>query len=276
MNEITRTLLDAVDDLTLARIVPVWQKVDPRGAGHEHTWEPCRGKHAQEPCREVNCDVMVCKWCDADSTAALPGSDAIVVLDKPQRPLIEQLEEAVASNIAATGGLGRSPSERVPLDPTAFDLLSEIKKDLQKWVADLGGKAGGGIEPTRLVRSWYALWQAQPYRELLDRDYMRAVDGWSVRIRNIVDPPTPAEITSPCPACGEMWAIVGEGESRASTRAIWAYWREDAEESWAECKACERRWEGVYAMRTLRIWIDDRKRALVTVEQVRIDAGSEP
>ena len=82
---------------------------------------------------------------------------------------------------------------------------------------------------------------------------------WAVSINDLLSPPTKQELTAPCPLCGQMWATVGKGEETESVRALWAVWRENGDQSFGMCRACDHIWQGISSMRQLRISIDEQE-----------------
>src|ERR1700761_577071 len=195
-------------------------------------------------------------WRDTDN------GQEIVRREDP--PLLDWLRESIGSKIGGNGG-GKAARGRAPIDLGALQLYENIDGQVRAWVSELGGKVGKGITPTQALRSWYVLYAAG--RREWEDNYLRQLEGWAVQVKDKLDPPKKIEITSPCPACGAEFVNIGlklaDGSDDPNdverVRALNAVERETMDESYVLCSACDRVWKGVPAMRSLRIWIDDKE-----------------
>ncbi|MCA0332265.1 MAG: hypothetical protein LCI03_20565 [Actinobacteria bacterium] len=175
--------------------------------------------------------------------------------------LLEQLQEAVGSNLGGGSGSGRPGRERTPLDLGAFSLMEQIDDRVRAWLDELGARPGKAVSTGQALRSWFTLWCATP-REVGDHDRRRHVlEGWVTSIRDKLDPPDRIEITAPCPVCGHEFVTTGllPGENPADAervRALNGFGREKAGESFALCAACDAVWSGGQRMRDLAVQID--------------------
>lgn len=252
----TADLLAAIDSLTKPRTVVNWQHQ------HQHEFTRCAGLHGTERCTIEDCPLYVCQWCGltvSRAEAANPAKTGSNLAKRTDQPLLDQLRQAIHSNIGERSTSGRSARERTPLDVGAFDLYNAIDAKIRGWVTDLDKPPEPRADPINLLRHWYVLWSQKPRHETNTAHYTQTVNGWAQAIEDLLDPPTRQEITSPCPVCGKEWVVIGEGREAESTRALWAVWRETAYDSYAVCKSCGRVWIGVPRMRALRIMIDEQE-----------------
>ena len=178
------------------------------------------------------------------------------IFKRVDEPLLEQLRVAIHSNIGGGGG-GKPARERTPLDVGAFALYEDIDGRIRSWMGEMGGKVGKSLTPVQVLRTWYTLWTSGQHEPQLTDSYTRAIEGWGQQIKDKLDPPPSFEITSKCPVCGQEWIIVGVGESKESVRVLSAVERENMDDSYAVCRACNKVWRGIGQMRQLRILIDD-------------------
>jgi hypothetical protein len=237
-------LLEAVDRLTKP------QKHTNRQRSHVHTWINV-AREDEEP-------ELVCEFEAAhDVLASVPEGGEDVTL--PALSLVEQLRLAVVSNIGGGSGASKAARERTPLDVTAFTLLEQIDGRVRSWVDEFGESRSGGLE--WVVRRWYSLFTRYPREEAVEGRYVGILSGWAQQIEDLMDPPARQEITSPCPACGQLWVTRGQKDDTESVRALWASWRSTPENSDASCQGCGKVWHGVMGMRSLRMAIDDAEKA---------------
>lgn len=228
-------LLDIIDELTKPTTVTNWQHE------HIHTWVNLAGQD-EEP-------VMVCEF---EAAHARAMNDMLVRHE--QDALLDWLQKAVSSSVGRGSGGGKAARERTPLDVSAFTLLEDIDGRVRSWMLDFGETRG---DLKGLLRAWYVKWRSVPREESDERRHFSIVSGWRQRIVDLMDSPTPVEITSPCPACGQLWVTRGFGVEAESIRALWAIWRERPEDSQASCQGCGKTWHGISQMRSLRIAIDE-------------------
>ncbi|MET4780824.1 hypothetical protein [Glaciihabitans sp. UYNi722] len=179
-------------------------------------------------------------------------------------PLLDWLREAIVSNMGGSGG-GRQARERTPMAVGAFTLYEDIDGRIRSWMMEAGGTPIKAITPTQIIRSWYALWQTSNPTDHRRDAYSGIMEGWADAIRDNLDPPKKIEITAPCPICGQEWINIGlklldgqdDPDDVERVRTLIAVERDNINESYAICKACDKVWKGVGQMRWLRIAIDD-------------------
>lgn len=180
-------------------------------------------------------------------------------------PLVEQLQAAVASNLGGKSGAGKSARERIPMDVSAFTLLEEIDGKARAWLDVLGARPGRQVTTGQAVRSWLVLFQAHPtgQPEQTVADHERRIRQWVGRIVDLLSPPPTFEVTAPCPECRVEWVRLGGlVDEDEQLRALVTVIREPHTASYAQCRCCGARWEGVHGLRQLRIAIDDAEAEL--------------
>jgi len=172
--------------------------------------------------------------------------------------LLYQLRHAISGDLGSHGGGSKAAHERTPFDVAAFTMYEDIDGRVRAWAAD----AGMAPQHTRVedvLRSWFPIWTVKAIPDQLVDRHTAILTRWAVGINDLLDPPTKQELTAPCPLCGQMWATVGKGEEAESVRALWAVWRDNKDDSYGMCRACDHMWRGISAMRQLRISIDDQE-----------------
>jgi len=174
------------------------------------------------------------------------------------RSLLYQLRNAISGDLGSHGGGSKAAHERTPFDVAAFTMYEDIDDRVKSW-ADDAGMTRSGLPVEDVLRAWFPVWTVKVIPDLLVDRHTAILVRWAVGINDLLDPPTKQELTAPCPLCGQMWATVGKGEETESVRALWAVWRENRDESYGMCRACDHMWRGISAMRQLRISIDDQE-----------------
>lgn len=208
--------------------------------------------------------VTVAEWVGDESAPEL--------FRREDPPLLEQLQAAVTPDLGGKSGAGKSARERIPLDVTAFTLLEEIDGETRAWLDQLGARPGRALTTSQVVRSWLVMFQAHPTgrTEVEISDHERRIRQWVGRIVDLLNPPPTFEITAPCPECSVEWVrLGGMVDEDEQMRALIAVTRHPVEKSHAQCRCCGARWEGVHALRQLRIAIDDAEAAAAV--QARIE-----
>lgn len=183
-------------------------------------------------------------------------------------PLLDWLRDCIASNTGGTGG-GKQARERTPMDVGAFTLYEDIDGRVRSWMSELGARAGKNLPASKILASWYTLWIGTNPSDRMIQAYADIMEGWANSIRDVLDPPKRIEITSPCPFCGQEWINVGlkladgsdDPNDTERVRVLVAVERENMDDSYATCRACDRVWKGTGMMRHLRIAMDDAEAA---------------
>jgi len=173
-------------------------------------------------------------------------------------PLLDQLKAAVSGDLGGGSGASKPARERTPLDITAFTMLEQIDGQVRSWMKEAGEPWAGELRP--LLRTWYVVFTRYDRGEDTSRRHFLILARWVAGIRDLIDPPTRYEVTSPCPNCGQVWVTRGNGQDAESVRALWVSWRSLPEDSDATCQGCGKTWRGVSQIRSLRIAIDDAEK----------------
>lgn len=226
-------LLDAVDDLTLVTFTKVTQDIM---------------QTVMRDGRPVTDD-------NGDPVRESTGRTRRVTLTAA--PLLQQLEEAIASTIGA--GAGRAMTAKFALsvlDSGALYQFSVIDSQIRDWCRMTG------VTPTRHpadnLRAWYAATLAKQMEPRQVEFYTNVLTGWAALIRAKLNPPRTMELTAPCPACGAVEYEDEDGDVGPFPVKI-EYW--DGEEAILEraratCRACNATWKGSHALRALRWDVD--------------------
>ena len=172
--------------------------------------------------------------------------------------LLYQLRHAISGDLGSHGGGSKAAHERTPFDVAAFTMYEDIDGRVKSWAADAGMKPSW-LPVEDVLRAWFTVWTIKVIPDQLVDRHTAILIRWAVSINDLLSPPMKQELTAPCPLCGQMWATVGKGEETESVRALWAVWREIRDESYGMCRSCNHMWQGISAMRQLRISIDDQE-----------------
>jgi hypothetical protein len=186
-------------------------------------------------------------WVESDGQRALYA--------RTHEPLLEQLRQAIASNVGEKSAQGGQTSTRSLIDVGAFTLYEEIDGVARGWVLEVGGRAGRNFSALDVLRAWFVLYSV---RERLDiEERISRLRGWAARIGDLLSPPTKQELRRPCPSCSKSWAVLGRGEETQRVSALEYTIRDGLEACYVECRSCGSRWSGAYQLRALRVLIDD-------------------
>lgn len=181
-------------------------------------------------------------------------------------PLIEQLRDAAINGVINDGGGGkRSPRERMPLDPDAFQKYENVSAQVSSFYLEyVGERPTRGSNPeaqlTRALVSFTNRVRAGNVNESLRESVTRRWERWVVTIEDKLAGLTSLEITAPCPVCEFEWIIDKDGEQ---VRALIATYKDDLlgglSETFARCRCCGETWNGDGQLRRLRILIDEKE-----------------
>ena len=181
-------------------------------------------------------------------------------------PLLQQLEEAIASTIG--GGGGRSMTAKWALNVLDSDALHQftiIDSQIRDWCR------GAGVTPGRHPLGNLRAFYAAHIGRIVDDGRDRALEGilrkWAGTIRGKLNPPRTMELTAACPACGaDTWTDV-DGVVYRHPITI-TYQDQDADilgSARAMCKACDEVWRGLTELRGLMFDVEDEPDEAETV-----------
>lgn len=157
-------------------------------------------------------------------------------------PLLEQLDEAIRSNMGGTTPGGSDPRTRNMVNAGAFMKACQISSQLGDWARSAGSvivKQDMGATLTK----WHAKFIGTPRSAEQEQSYIRRMNGWAAQIIATLDPPKEADLPYNCPVCdaSEFWF---EGE-RYYRPLVIRYRPADegmVEKARAVCRACEATW----------------------------------
>lgn len=172
-------------------------------------------------------------------------------------PLITLLLEGTGITRGA-----KSAAIRIPIDADALEMWGQIRDIIKLWCKQLGADFDGD-DLLGSIRKWYVAhsnaYRAGTFRETIDRDVTRMVQGWVRMIQGKFDPPEKREWTSPCPEwvanepgnpqstfrrCGAR-KVLANGEERFAIQL-------NVTTMTAECSACGAQWAGLERIKQLR------------------------
>jgi hypothetical protein len=194
---------------------------------------------------------LVVQWVTVD------GKDKAHSTRVEHDPLLQQLEEAIASTIG--GGGGRSMTAKWALNVLDSDALyqfSIIDTQIRDWCRGVGVKPGP--HPLGNLRAFYAAHIGRLPDEARDRVLEGILRKWAGTIRGKMNPPRTMELTAACPVCGSDTWTDADGITYRHPITI-TYQDQDADilgSARALCRACERVWRGAPELRALRWDVD--------------------
>ncbi|MCS4278016.1 hypothetical protein M2390_003236 [Mycetocola sp. BIGb0189] len=164
--------------------------------------------------------------------------------------LLEQIQDAVVSSGKDSAGGGGGATTGSVLNSAAFDEATYIRRVIGSWRTDLGLKRIP--ELVQALTDWHMVFT----RTSGDHDlFIREIQSWAVKIKQILDPPKRLEIVGPCPVCLETHFVNEEGNPTANPVII-EYPREmgGLDEARAHCRNpdCGHTWVGEMDLRGLR------------------------
>lgn len=181
-----------------------------------------------------------------------------VLFTRVDPPLLDRVKARIGAEQGNQNGGGSPASQRSLIDANAFTLWHEVNGQVRSWFQQQDMKAPR--ELNQALSQWLVWFQSYPREVELQRHHEGVLSGWLSRALDVVDPPQRVEISSPCPACSARWVVFGSGGD-AERRSALSAWLRSSEDCGAACGACDRRWVGQLAMRSLNVWIDEKRRA---------------
>lgn len=199
--------------------------------------------------------------------------------------LIVQLRELIHSSLGATVQGAGLASERNVIDADALEQYEQVRAQATRLFKEVSD-AKPFTSPESNLRHWYIEFKNQVDGRKVSTEVvatkLRKLNGMAYAIENKLNPPTPLEITAPCPRCD---ATHGTDEQGIYRRAILVESRivqyRSLDHTKARCIVCSATWLHGRGMRQLRYEIDHReelrhadKENLLTIEQVFEDYGT--
>jgi len=172
-------------------------------------------------------------------------------------PLLQQLEEAIASTIGSGGGRSMTAKWALNvLDSDALHKFSEIDSQIRDWCRIVG--VAPNRHPVSNLRAWYAATLHQHWEPATTGFYVAVLRGWAGLIRGKLNPPRSLELTEACPTCGaDTWTDTDGTVYRHPVRVEYREGEPDIlARARALCRACERVWSGATELRSLRWDLD--------------------
>jgi len=241
-------LLAAVDALTLPVQTSLWRELD-----HDHEWlavtevrpaaliremrKSAKAEREPIPAKVVETGEWQCLWCKETTLLPTHSTPHLVKVSQEDEPLLDQLEDEIGNSLAA-GGSSQAPAERIPVAADVLQLSIDIRTEVGRWIAQIGGTVRGDLSMLQLVRSWYAL-----HIGTLDGDgrFARILREWERRIKTIFDPPRTSDVQGICPACEFAFVITIEDTRMRALQATEGLTYDDTR---VVCQVCGTEWSG--------------------------------
>lgn len=186
-----------------------------------------------------------------------PKGQQTLTIEHP--PLLQQLEDAIASTIGA--GAGRSMLSKHALNVLDSDALFKfvkIRSAITDWCRIVNVRATR--HAVHDLRAWHAARLAT--RATDDDWHIEQLRAWAGLIKAKLNPPQTWEIKDPCPICrSATWESEDEqGNPVTLPRPLIVEYHPDRDDilvtAKATCRACGHEWRGRDALRALRWDID--------------------
>lgn len=159
--------------------------------------------------------------------------------------LLQQLRDAVTPD---PGGTGRSKSaaERSVINAAALDLYTDIDRAVAELYLQATGIYATGAADELLLDWWTTVTIDNTLDPLtphqIDTLHTR-LDDITTRIRDLLESPSPVELTGRCPECG--WSTTTHGHALLQQARPWR------SEISVTCRSCNATWTGVEAVAAL-------------------------
>lgn len=157
-------------------------------------------------------------------------------------PLLEQLDDAIRSNMGASTPGASDPATRSVINIAAMLKLVQISSQIMDWARIAGSEVRKG-DAAGTLDAWYVRHEQIP--DASDTFYKSTLKAWAGQIKGVLDPPRESDLPDACPVCGatEWW----------STETFERYYRplviryrptgaDMVEKATALCRACEQVW----------------------------------
>jgi hypothetical protein len=176
-----------------------------------------------------------------------------VIVDNPAGPLptkvvtvtdealLEQIDNAIRSNMGGSTPGGSDPRTRSILNIGAFNVVQAIADKVHMW-ARMAGSVIDKESLPKTLEAWHAKFIAHPW-DINDAVHTKIMRGWAAQIQATLAPPREKDLPDPCPACGasEWWR---DGE-RFFRPLIIRYKPDDpamVDRAVGMCRACAETW----------------------------------
>ena len=177
--------------------------------------------------------------------------------------LIVQLRNLVHSSLGYTVQGAGLASERNVIDADALEQYEQVRAQATRLFKEVSD-AKPFSSPESNLRHWYIEFKNQVDARKVSTEVvaakLRKLNGMAYGIENKLNPPTPLEITAPCPRCD---ATHGTDEQGIYRRSILVESRivqyRSLDHTKARCIVCSATWLHGRGMRQLRYEIDTRE-----------------
>lgn len=182
-----------------------------------------------------------------------PGQ-RITVVTHP--PLLLQLRDAVYSGTGAHAAGNATGAERIPLDPGALSIHTNIARIVGVWYAKAELPQVGYSLPAQLEEWGRSFAAAHAAGDVTEESFTRRIarlQEWASEIEALFDPPKVVPLDAACPVCSCSWATNRDGD-RVHALVV-EYWLsgELVRRTAARCRnaECETEWHGIAGVQQL-------------------------
>lgn len=167
------------------------------------------------------------------------GQSRTVTATEP--PLLQQLDDAVASSIGGSASGATLPSERSILRADALYQAVLIRKHIREWCEVAAVPIPRNATSSEALRAWYAgMFSMDATNSPWHLDQMT---GWARSIRAMLNPPHEMDLPFACPICeANTWWDKATGDLIGRPLVIRYRDGEPVDNSRALCRACEQVW----------------------------------
>jgi hypothetical protein len=136
----------------------------------------------------------------------LQGADIPVVLvpwvvSVQVPPLLDQLDEAIRSDMGLTQSGASLAHERNILDADALQKFIQISSQIRDWCR-MAGVRKPSRQPARALQQWHVAAMGS-LNEASEVWHTETLQRWASYVRGKLDPPRERELPGACPVCGE-------------------------------------------------------------------------
>lgn len=175
-------------------------------------------------------------------------------------PLLDQLDELIASSSGSAPGGGALSSERNLLNADCLELRDAMAEQIKQLYMDLTSSRPFPTGKQNL-RQWFIEFRLQHSLGKVSPQRMtmayRKVNSMVLKIDAKLNPPTVIEITAPCPRCEAKYGFDDDGVYRRAVIVESRVYQENSlDNTRAKCVGCGAVWVHGNGMRQLRYEID--------------------
>jgi hypothetical protein len=141
------------------------------------------------------------------------GPEPTRVVHVEDAPLLDQLDEAIRSNMGGTTLGASDPRTRSVMNLGAYEIAKGIAGKVNGW-ARMANATVDKDSLTHTLRAWHAKFIGTVHEARVESIYTREMESWAAQILDILDPPKEMDFAQNCPVCGsDCWYSKAEKTS---------------------------------------------------------------